>query len=251
MTAQGGSGEPVTLTLAVNDTATATLAALGICVALLHRARTGRGQRGAVSLAGTSALLQCEELIRVAGRPAPMVGGPDFRGPSAIDRFYRAADGWVRVQAVSAEAKAALARLAGTTAEPGTDDDDAALTEGLTRYFASQPAAQACTVLAGLGVPATRARPTSELPDDPQFRSWSIHHPIPSGLGTELYAAGRMARFSRTQREDALVPPGVGEHSEQILRELGLPAAEIERAISEGAVRVGGQMVIAPLAPYR
>jgi len=251
MTAQGGSGEPVTLTLAVNDTATATLAALGICVALLHRARTGRGQRGAVSLAGTSALLQCEELIRVARRPAPMVGGPDFRGPSATDRFYRAADGWVRVQAVSAAAKAALARLAGTTAGPGTDDDDATLTDGLTRYFAAQPAAEACTVLAGLGVPATRARPTSELPDDPEFRSWSIHHPIPSGLGSELYAAGRMARFSRTQREGALVPPGVGEHSEQIMRELGLPAAEIERAISEGAVRVGEPMVIAPAAPYR
>jgi crotonobetainyl-CoA:carnitine CoA-transferase CaiB-like acyl-CoA transferase len=251
MTAQGGSGEPVMLTLAVNDTATATLAALGICAALLYRSRTGRGQRGTVSLAGTSALLQCEELIRVGRRPAPPVGGQDFRGPSATDRFYGAADGWVRVQAVSAADKAALARLARATARPGVCPDDATLTDGLTRYFAALPAAEACTMLADLGIPATRARPTRELPGDAQLRSWSIHHLISSGLGGELYAAGRMARFSRTERQDALVPPGVGEHSELILAELGLPPAEIKRAISEGVVRMGEPMVIPAVAPYR
>ena len=37
MTAQGGDGEPVMLTLAVNDTAAAALAALGACLALFHR----------------------------------------------------------------------------------------------------------------------------------------------------------------------------------------------------------------------
>jgi crotonobetainyl-CoA:carnitine CoA-transferase CaiB-like acyl-CoA transferase len=250
MTAQGGGGAPVMLTLAVNDTATATLAALGICVALLYRSRTGTGQRGAVSLAGTSALLQCEELIRVAGRPAPLVGGPDFRGPTATDRFYRAADGWIRVQAVTATEQADLARLAGVTSRPGTRPDDA-LRAGLARYFAARSGAQACEALAGLGIAATRARPTSELPDDPQLGSWSIHHRISSGLGGELYAAGRMARFSRTQRDDALVPPGVGEHSDQVLQEIGLPPAEIKRAISEGVVRGGEPMVIQAVAPYR
>ena len=35
-----------------------------------------------------------------AGRPVPIHGGPDFRGPSSADRFYRASDGWIRVQAM-------------------------------------------------------------------------------------------------------------------------------------------------------
>lgn len=250
MTAQGGTGEPVMLTLAVNDTATATLAALGICLALLHRARTGTGQQGLVSLAGTSALLQCEELVRVAGRSAPITGGVDFRGPAPTDRFYATADGWIRVQAIEPAEKAALLKLAGITAAPAPEDEGA-LTDGLASYFAGQPSADVCAQLDAVGVPAARARRTSELPQDPQLQRWAVHQRISSGLGGELYASGRMARFSRTQRDDALVPPGVGEHSEQILQELGLPPAEIKRAISEGIVRAGDPMVIAAVAPYR
>jgi crotonobetainyl-CoA:carnitine CoA-transferase CaiB-like acyl-CoA transferase len=250
MTAQGGTGEPVMLTLAVNDTATATLATLGICVALLHRARTGTGQQGSVSLAGTSAFLQCEELIRVAGRPAPITGGADFRGPGATDRFYATADGWIRIQATALAERTALLTLAGLADWPATAEDTA-LAGVLAGYFAGQQAADVCARLRAAGVPATRARPTSELPQNPQFQRWAIHQGISSGLGGELYASGRMARFSRTQRSDVLVPPGVGEHSEQILQELGLPQAEIKRAISEGVVRGGDPMVIATVAPYR
>jgi crotonobetainyl-CoA:carnitine CoA-transferase CaiB-like acyl-CoA transferase len=250
MTAQGGSGEPVMLSLAVNDTATATLAAFGICVALLYRARTGKGQQGSVSLAGTSAFLQSEELIRVAGRSAPITGGPDFRGPGATDRFYATTDGWIRVQAADPAEQAALLELAGLAGSAAGADDDA-LAGALASYFSGQQAADVCARLEAAGVPATRARPTSELPRDPQFQRFAIHQRISSGLGGELLAAGRMARFSRTEREDALVPPGVGEHSEQVLAEIGLSAAEIEQAISEGVVRTGDPMVIAAVAPYR
>jgi crotonobetainyl-CoA:carnitine CoA-transferase CaiB-like acyl-CoA transferase len=250
MTAQGGTGEPVMLTLAVNDTATATLAALGICVALLHRAQTGTGQRGSVSLAGTSALLQSEELVRVAGRPAPITGGPDFRGPGATDRFYATADGWIRIQAADPAARTALLSLAGLADGPAPGDDGV-LADALAGYFEGQHAAEICARLQAAGVAAIRARPTSELVRDPQFQRWAIHQPISSGLGGELYASGRMARFSRTQREDALVPPGIGEHSEQILQEIGLLPAEIKQVISEGIVRAGDPMVIAPIAPYR
>lgn len=246
MTAQGGAGDPVMLTLAVNDTATATLAALGICVALLHRGRTGTGQQGSVSLAATSALLQCEELIRVAERLSSPVGGPDFRGPGATDRFYAAADGWVRIQATDPAERAALLGLAGL---PESEDD--VLAGALVRWVAEQPAEDVCALLLAAGVPATRARRTRELPEDPQFQRWTIQQRISSGLGSELYACGRMARFSRTQREEALVPPGVGEHSEQILTDLGLSRAEIQQVISEGVVRAGDPMVIAAVAPYR
>jgi len=240
----------VMLTLAVNDTATATLAALGVCIALLHRARTGTGQQGSVSLAGTSALLQCEELIRVAGRPAPITGGADFRGPGPADRFYRTRDGWIRIQATTLAGQQALLGLADLGDWPAAADD-AAVVAALVGYFAGQQAADVCERLNAVGVPAVRARPASELPHDPQFQRWTIHQRISSGLGGELYVSGRMARFSRTQREDALVPPGVGEHSEQILQEIGLPPAEIKRVISEGVVRAGGPMTIPAVAPYR
>jgi crotonobetainyl-CoA:carnitine CoA-transferase CaiB-like acyl-CoA transferase len=250
MTAQGGSGEPVMLTLAVNDTASAALAALGACLALLHRCRTGQGQRGSVSLAGASALVQCEELIRVAGRPVPPVGGPDFRGPAPGDRFYRTSDGWVRIQATSGPRAAALAEFARAAGHPcpgGRLDPGPALEACLARI----PATEACEQLAAAGIPATKARRSSELPGDALLARRAVHQKIGTGRGDQLYAAGRMALFSRTQRSDALAPPGVGEHSVQILADAGLSEQRIAFLVDHAVVRAGEPMAIDAMAPYR
>jgi crotonobetainyl-CoA:carnitine CoA-transferase CaiB-like acyl-CoA transferase len=242
MIAQGGGGEPVLLTLAVNDTAAALLTALGACAALFCRRRTGSGQRGSVSLAGASALMQCEELIRIEGRQAPQRGGPDFRGPGTCDRFYRTSDGWIRIQAESPAAVAALAGLAGPQAPLGA---------ALERYFAARSSAEAQAELDAAQVPAATARRSSELVTDPMLARWSVHHQISAGTGSDLHVSGRMASFSRTQRADALVPPGVGEHSLEILTEAGLSEQEVVRLIEAGVVRSGEPMTIAAVAPYR
>ena len=60
-----------------------------------------------------------------------------------------------------------------------------------------------------------------------------------------------MARFSRTQRNDVLVPPGVGEHTVQILLEAGMGEEEIGSLIENGVVRAGDSMIIAAVTPYR
>jgi len=99
MLAQGGAGDPVFFTVPVDDVAAAASAALGICLALVHRGRGGGGQRLWTSLAGMAAVLQAGELVRFDGRPPAPVGGSDFPGPSPANRYFRAVDGWVRVQA--------------------------------------------------------------------------------------------------------------------------------------------------------
>jgi crotonobetainyl-CoA:carnitine CoA-transferase CaiB-like acyl-CoA transferase len=63
--------------------------------------------------------------------------------------------------------------------------------------------------------------------------------------------SGRMAGFSRTQRSDVLVPPGVGEHSTQVLHEAGLSEQAIRNLINQGVVRAGEPMTIPAVAPYR
>src|SRR4030088_890706 len=100
MTAQGGDSDPVLFTIPVNDIAAATLSVLGVCLGLFHRMRTGAGQRVWTSLAGCAAIMQSGEIVRFAGRAPAVRGGRDFAGPSALDRFYRVADGWVRLQAI-------------------------------------------------------------------------------------------------------------------------------------------------------
>ena len=113
MAAQGGDSDPVFFTLAVDDVTAACFSVLGTCAALYHRMTGGGGQCVTTSLAAVAAFMQCGELIEYAGRPAAPVGGRDYQGPSPLRRYYRTADGWIRLSLNSAEQAGALLDWAG------------------------------------------------------------------------------------------------------------------------------------------
>lgn len=241
MAAQGGDDEPVLLTMAVNDVTVAALTALAACVALVHRDRTGAGQSGWTSLAGAATFVQSEEVVRVAGRAPALPGGRDFRGPGPLDRFYRTADGWIRLHAVDGDAGRALEKLLAAEATE----------QRLERYFAERTRRDAMAELIGAGVPAAPARSVTELPDDLQLRRWEVFHRLPRPDDAGLYATGRWAGFSRTPNDRVLLPPGVGEHSTEILRHLGLDDDTITDLRERGVVRQGDPMVIRAFGAYR
>jgi crotonobetainyl-CoA:carnitine CoA-transferase CaiB-like acyl-CoA transferase len=89
---QGGDGRPIATAAPAHDVATGCLATVGTLAALRARRRRGYGQRVFTSLAAASTYLQSAELTSYRDRPQRRVGGPDFPGPCAFQRFYRAAD---------------------------------------------------------------------------------------------------------------------------------------------------------------
>lgn len=242
MTAQGGASEPVFMTVAVNDVTTATLAVLGTVLALFHRIRSGAGQAVWLSLAGTSAFAQSEELIEIPGRTPPLTGGRDFRGPDPLHAFYEAADGWVRVEAASADALLAPGLL---------DADGGELAERLAGALAKLGRDEAVQRLTAAGVPAAPARRLKELTEDPEYAAFSVFATLERPGMTTVLAPGRYARFSRTEQDRTLSPPGVGEHTAEVLAELGLGEDEIGRLVEAGAVRLGEPMVFRPMLAYR
>jgi crotonobetainyl-CoA:carnitine CoA-transferase CaiB-like acyl-CoA transferase len=240
MTAQGGDDEPVLHTIPVNDVAAAAFTALGVCIALAQRRRGRGGQRVATSLAGIAAFMQSGELLRCAGRPPAPMGGRDHRAGGPLDRFYAVSDGWVRVQAGAPDLPAL--RAAGLIAT-GPDDLEAA-DASLALALAPLTRGEAVSLLHGGGVPAAPARRLEELSDDRSLLAAEVVHEIERDDGTRYTAAGRYARFSRTQRRGPLVPPGLGEHSRAVLAEAGLPPAEIDQLVSTGAVVEGPPLVV-------
>jgi crotonobetainyl-CoA:carnitine CoA-transferase CaiB-like acyl-CoA transferase len=204
MTAQGGDGDPVFSTVAVNDVATAASSALAVCVALFDRARTGQGRRIWTSLAGTSALLQAGAIVRAPGRaPAPR-GGTDFPGPAADDRYHRVADGWVRVR--------------GRAADPSWS--------GRTRD-------EVVAELTDAGIDAAPACTPRELVDV-LVAADALHADTRSGR-EGWWTVGRHARFARTERRDTLVAPSLGEHTREVLAEAGFGEEEVEALLASGA----------------
>jgi crotonobetainyl-CoA:carnitine CoA-transferase CaiB-like acyl-CoA transferase len=243
MLAQGG-GEPCFITTPVTDTPTALMAALGACLALYHRRRTGLGQRATTSLAAASVMMQSSEIVEFAGRPDARMGGRDFQGPSAFDRYYAVRDGIIRVRAVTDRERAGLAtagfvRTAALTA--GEDDSQ----EQLTRTFAATSREEALARLRDAGVPAV---PTAKA-----FRECYEGQPEPKqpwmewitlGNGATVLAAGRYLELSRTPIEGPTVAPGLGEHTTPVLQEGGFSAEEIAGLIAAGVVRQGAAFAL-------
>ena len=64
-------------------------------------------------------------------------------------------------------------------------------------------------------------------------------------------APGRYAHFSRTVEHAIFEPPGLGEHSRDVLTDAGLSQAQIDDLIEAGVVKQGGAFQLVAIQNYR
>jgi crotonobetainyl-CoA:carnitine CoA-transferase CaiB-like acyl-CoA transferase len=235
-TVQAGSDEarPRLLRTILPDKLTAITASQAITAALLARQRTGEGQH--VRLSMLEAVLAFLWASDMSGQT--FVGDEPARqeAASAFDLIYETADGYMTVAALTDRQWAGLARVAG---RPEWIEDERFKTSALrqknidARLELTQQALLACPAAEWV-----EALTAAGVPCGPVLtRNQVIHHPQVAALGlvveTEHPRAGRLrqtraaARFSQTPPEIRHGAPGLGEHTQEVLAELGYPAAEI------------------------
>lgn len=229
MTAQGGSGEPVVLSQPVNDHTTAVVGALTMVLGLLDRARFGIVRQLSTSLAATSAFLQLTALTEYAGRPTPATGGEDFTGPDATNRIHPTSDGFVRVHA----------------------DADAIDPVTLASRLAGQTTSEAITWCAAHHIAAAQVRAPSVVCTDPHLHERGLLERAVSASGKAYTQPGRLAGFSGTPQRPHPDAPGLGEHTEELLTEMGYTTEQI-RALADDRVVVLGTSLDLQFSPlYR
>ncbi|HEY3951130.1 CoA transferase [Phenylobacterium sp.] len=236
--AQGGDDEPILHTVPVNDVATAAVVSMSVVAALNARERTGEGQEIITSLMAQSLTFQLAEVVDYAGRPPNDLGGRDCLGPRALHRFYECADGWLALVCDRAEAARALGKTLGIDLgdDPLTAPRDGELAGVIARALIAWPRDIAVQSLLGAGVaaaPALRAAEALEsewLWDNGTLEIW--RHPR---LG-DICGVRSYADFSRTPAGFRRPTPDLGEHSSEILRELGVAEDRIEALFATGAV---------------
>src|SRR6266404_1198438 len=247
-TVQAGSDEarPRLLRTILPDKLTAITASQAITAALLARERTGEGQH--VRLSMLEAVLAFLWSSDMGGQT--FVGDEPARqeAATAFDLIYETADGYMTVAALTDRQWAGLSRVVG---RPEWLEDERFKTSALRQknidarlqltqeVLLTRPAAEWLERLTAIGVPCGPVLTRNEVIRHPHVREMEIvvetHHPAAG----RLRQARAAARFSRTPPEIRRGAPRLGEHTQEILAELGYSAAEIAELRADGKLNTG------------
>ena len=236
---------PTRAGIAIADLLGGIFAAHGIQLALLARERTGRGQIVHTSLleAMVATLSWGAGMYFESGR-APGPAGQHHPLSSPYGRF-RARDGYLNIAAASDsmwEKFATALDCRGWLEDPRFRDSgervrnrDALNTE-IETVLASRDVAVWVERLNRVGVPCGPVLDLEQVFRDPQVlaRDMLVQLPHPE-VGT-FQTTGLPVKLSRNPGRIERRPPLHGEHTEEILRELGVAAEEVADLRSRGVI---------------
>lgn len=231
-------GGPVLCSVPVIDTMGALMAGQAIVTALLHRERTGEGQRVDVSLLNGLMLAHAARLavFWATGEEPPRLGSAHpYLAPF---QAFMAKDAWVYV-AVWKDGLwepfcAAIGRTALASDPRFTTRDDrmkhrVALAALLEPIFRERTLAEWMAILEAHDVLCAPVNRYADLERDPQISASDIiveeHHPR-AGRFRTINTPIRFEKTPGTRRRGA---PALGEHTDAVLREAGLSNDDLAR----------------------
>ena len=240
MLGQGGPGHtPVFHKIQLNDEMGPMLGAFGASLALFNRLRTGQGQLVETSLLRSAVTLQSGNFIQYKGMKRRYLGKPDIKGLGALDRMYQGIDGgWLYVYCPKDEHWKVLCKVLGLTAlttdprfaTPGARaKHDKELTAILEETFLTTPANAWALLLAMQGVPAAQGQTIVELlANDPHCKATGVYEFQDHPQWGKVQIQGINAEFSETPGKVQRPSPMLGEHTTEVLLEIGYTKEQVE-----------------------
>jgi formyl-CoA transferase len=238
------AGAPPTWPVAGSgDNATAVGLYSAIVTALYRRERTGKGSYVTTSLLAEG-VWSASVSIQAALCDAKFFALHDRKNPAnAALNVYRAADGTWFVLIVMPDKLAPVAKAIGRTdllTDPRFSNpanlmaNMAQLTAILDEVFSAQPMAHWYEVFNGVHVTFGVVREPQEVINDPQLRANDIVVPLEGAGGKLTSTISSPIQVHGVAKVSAKRAPALGEHNEEVLRQLGFSANEIDGLRASG-----------------
>jgi formyl-CoA transferase len=242
-------GRPLHVGFSLGDATTGLLGAVGVLAALRSRDQTGRGEIVDVAL--------FEALFRMIEWQLPMaeqLGAPVHRAGNAfpigyaVGGSYKAADErWVTISAATeASIRAVLSIVGGSElAEDARFADFAARTEPgrmeqidhyVAQWIAAHDSQDAIRIFGEADVAAGLVYDATMILRDQFFRERGAVVSVPDAELGELSMPGVVPHLTRQPGTIRWAGPRLGEHNDEILRDLGLGDDEIGELLEEGVI---------------
>jgi len=240
------AGEPPTWPVAGSgDNATAVGLYAAIVTALYRRERTGKGSYVSISLLAAG-VWSASVFIQAALCGANFYGLHDRTHPAnAALNVYRSSDGTWFVLIVTPDKIPAVLKAMGREdilTDPRFSDpaklaeNRPQLTAMLNDIFGSEPMSHWYEVFNGVHVTFGAVREPQEVINDPQLRPNNIVVPIEGAGGNLKLTISSPIQVHGVAKVPAKRAPELGEHNEDILKELGFDAKEIGAFRASGAI---------------
>lgn len=237
---QGLPDQPIRTVVPYADFGTALTLTIGVMMALFHRDRTGQGQHVEGALLPTALMLSNAFLIEreLLGTDKPRMGN---RGTSVApcDLYRTRDDGWVLLQVAGPPMFKRWCRLVGRPElfdDPRFANDDLRWQHGdvlndiMAQWCADKTKAEVLERLEAAKLPAAPMHSTQEVLDDPHVQAMGFLQRVPfPGAPRDVPIIETPFRMSATPGQIRRRAPLLGEHTDEILGEIGYTGDQVAR----------------------
>jgi crotonobetainyl-CoA:carnitine CoA-transferase CaiB-like acyl-CoA transferase len=219
--------------------------AAGICAGLLARERTGKGQKVDVSIYGTLLAMQGFEIdyTSIAGQE-PVRAGISHAFLRGVWGAYRTADGYLCLAGVDDGRWPRFCRIVGIEhleKAPGFDNigrnvhGDKVRAE-LEKIFPTRTTADWLAQLNAADILVAEVADYQSVLNSEQARANGYIRELDHPTAGKVKIAGNPLIINEEIESTATMPPELGQHTEEVLLELGYSWEEIERLRNDGVL---------------
>src|SRR5258705_4906204 len=241
-------GPPAKSGTSIADINAGILAALGIVAALVARAATGRGQMVDTSLmeaAVQQTFWQSAMFFATGVNPGPTGSAHILTAPY---QAFPTLDGWINLgganqanweRIVKVIGRPELAQDARFKTNRDRMRNTAALAAVIEDRLRERASAEWIEAFEAAGVPVWPVNTIGDMLGDPQVAAREMVIEVDHPRAGRTRALGMPVKFSETRGDLTRPAPLLGQHSREILGQLGYTAPEIEALQQGGAVVLG------------
>jgi crotonobetainyl-CoA:carnitine CoA-transferase CaiB-like acyl-CoA transferase len=238
-------GPPAKSGTSIADINAGILAALGIVSALVARSTTGKGQMVETSLmeAAIQQTYWQAAIYFATGQNSGPTGSAHIL--TAPYQAFPTKDGWINVGGANQSNWERIVKVIGRpelAQDPRflTNGDRmknlAALTPLIAQPLKARPSAEWIREFEAAGVPVGPVNKIGDMLADEQVRARDMVVEVDHARAGRVKALGHPIKFSDTRGEVKRAAPLLGQHTREVLGELGYSAARIDELVGEGAV---------------
>jgi len=227
----------------VTDQVTSMQACNGVIAALYERERSGIGSHVEVTMVAAS-LSFIPDAITAYTQSGTVLSAQTRAAFSLGFAFNCADQKMIAIQVSSIEKfwHALLRAIERTDLNddprfhdrPGRITNFQSLIDVLRPVFAARARAHWMTRLNAEDVPCAPVHSVPEAIDDPEVRHLEMFHDLEHPQYGKMKTLRRSVRINGERERNALPPPGLGEHTDVVLRELGFAPEEIAKLRADG-----------------